>query len=310
MVSLPSRDAGEFEWTVYEQSGILTTSQATELTSRGAVRGHLSLGRWRRVCHGILATDNGRLHHHQQLWVAVLTAGRGAVLAGSTALAEFGVRGLHPGPIRLLVPAARNRTTRLPRLPADMPTVRVTRTRWLPEEHLQAGRPPRTTVARAAVDAAAWASSSAGAKTILAMVCQQRKTAPDELLAVLATRRALPRRAMIAATLLDIAGGAQSLSEIDLLGLCRRSGIPRPDLQEYRKDASGRNRYLDAYWRRQRLHVEVDGAHHMDAQHWAEDMLRQNEVWIDGDRILRFPAWLIRAHPDRVVTQLRTALAV
>jgi hypothetical protein len=46
----------------------------------------------------------------------------------------------------------------------------------------------------------------------------------------------------------------------------------------------------------------------MDARHWADDMLRQNEVWIDRDPILRFPAWLIRAHPDRVATQLRAAM--
>lgn len=29
-------------------------------------------------------------------------------------------------------------------------------------------------------------------------------------------------------------------------------------------DASGRIRFLDAYWREWQLHAEVDGAHHMD----------------------------------------------
>jgi hypothetical protein len=43
--------------------------------------------------------------------------------------------------------------------------------------------------------------------------------------------------------------------------------------------------------------VEIDGAHHMDVRRWADDMLRQNQVWIAGDRILRFPAWLVRAEP-------------
>ena len=54
--------------------------------------------------------------------------------------------------------------------------------------------------------------------------------------------------------------------------------------------------------------MEVDGAHHMDVRHWAADMLRQNEIWIAGDRILRFPAWLIRQESAQVANQLREAL--
>ncbi|MEU5526082.1 hypothetical protein ABZ744_03985 [Micromonospora chersina] len=34
----------------------------------------------------------------------------------------------------------------------------------------------------------------------------------------------------------------------------------------------------------------------------------QNDVWTTGDRILRFPAWLVRAHPDEVAATLRRAL--
>lgn len=106
----------------------------------------------------------------------------------------------------------------------------------------------------------------------------------------------------------DAAGGAHALSEIDLIRLCRRFGLPRPESQERRVDASGRVRYLDAYWRRWRLHVEVDGAHHMDARHWEADLRRQNEVWISGDRILRFSAWQVRHRPQEVAAQLRRAL--
>lgn len=37
-------------------------------------------------------------------------------------------------------------------------------------------------------------------------------------------------------------------------------------------------------------------------------MLRQNEVWIAGDRILRFPAWLPRRRAMAVADKLRKAL--
>lgn len=113
---------------------------------------------------------------------------------------------------------------------------------------------------------------------------------------------------MIRQTVADIAGGAEALSEIDFVRLCRRHGLPAPHLQQRRADASGRTRWLDAYWREWGLHVEIDGAHHMDVRHWAADMRRQNDVWTSGDRVLRFPAWLIRARPTEVADSLRRAL--
>jgi hypothetical protein len=131
---------------------------------------------------------------------------------------------------------------------------------------------------------------------------------PAEIVTVAERLPRLRRRALVLETAVLAAGGATALSEIDLVKLCAKHGLPRPDLQEPRKDAAGRNRYLDAYWRRYRLHVEIDGTHHMDERHWAADMLRQNEVWLQGDRVLRFPAWLLRADPARVVAQLGTAL--
>jgi hypothetical protein len=239
----------------------------------------------------------------------VLAAGEGAVLAGATAAAEGGVRGLRAGPLQVLVPAVRSRSLRLPALPIDMPGVRVYRSRTLPPEHRQVGQPPRTTMARSVLDAAVWARTPDEARVILAAACQQRRVTPDEIRKVLAVLPTARRRALIRTTLADVDGGAQALSEIDFVSLCRLFRLPPPDLQERRKDVDGRNRYLDAYWREWRLHVEVDGAHHMDVRHWAADMLRQNQVWIAGDRILRFPAWLIRARPVEVADQLRAALA-
>ncbi|GAB3932549.1 hypothetical protein GCM10027614_01940 [Micromonospora vulcania] len=55
----------------------------------------------------------------------------------------------------------------------------------------------------------------------------------------------------------------------NFLRLCRQHHLPVPDLQEHRLDASGRNHWLDAYWQQWRVHVEIDGAHHMDVRQWA-----------------------------------------
>nr|WP_239542806.1 DUF559 domain-containing protein [Micromonospora terminaliae] len=276
--------------------------------SEGVVRGLVRSGCWRSLCRGILLTGNGRLTRDQQLWLGVLAAGPGAVLAGPTAAAEAGVRGLRAEPLHVLVPADRQAPTLLRRLPIDMPAVVLHRTSILPGAHLQLARPPRTTTARAVVDAAGWARGVEEAQLVLASACQQRRVLPEELAEVVDVLPRAPRRRLIRRTLADLAGGAEALSELNFLTLCRRYRLPEPDLQHHRRDAAGRRRWLDAYWREWRLHVEVDGAHHMDVRQWADDMRRQNDVWTTGDRILRFPAWLVRAHPDEVAATLRRAL--
>jgi hypothetical protein len=292
----------------FEQSGVLTTAQAVGLVGRGVLRRHLRHGRWRRICRGVVATRNGELTPEQQQWVAVLVGGPDAMLAGAAAAAASGVRGLRVDPLAVLIPAARSASVLLPRLPPDMPGVRLYRSSVLPEEHRQVGRPPRTTIARSVVDAAAWARSDREARAVLAAACQQRRVTPGEILNVLSVLTRVRRRRLVRSTLTDIAGGALALSEIDFVGLCRRFRLPMPDLQERRRDADGRTRYLDAYWREWQVHVEVDGAHHMDVRQWAADMLRQNQVWIAGDRVLRFPAWLLRTRPADVAAQLHAAL--
>ncbi|MGN9809846.1 hypothetical protein ACTMSW_10835 [Micromonospora sp. BQ11] len=276
--ALPADGADALDWLAFEQSGVVTTAQVTRLLTEGVVRGLVRAGRWRSICRGIVLTGNGRLSRDQQLWVAVLAAGPRAVLAGVTAAAEAGVRGLRTEPLHVLVPAGRHVATLLRRLPIDMPAVVVHRTAVLPDAHLQLAPPPRTTAARAVVDAAGWARSDEEARSVLASACQQRRVLPEEIAAVLDTLPRARRRQLIRRTTADIAGGAEALSELDFLALCRRHRLPRPDLQHRRADATGRVRFLDAYWREWGLHVEVDGSHHMDVRHWAADMRRQNDI--------------------------------
>jgi hypothetical protein len=243
---VPRDDAAEFDWLTFEQSGVVTSQQAVQLLGRGAVRGMIRSGRWRSICRNVLLTGNGRLTREQQLWVAVLASGSEAVLAGVTAATAAGVRGLRGEPLYVLIPAARQVSSTLRQLPLDMPAVLAHRSAILPESHLQLGRPMRTAVARALADAAGWARSDDEARTILAAGCQQRRTTAGEIRDVVTELPKLQRRPLILRTLDDIEGGAQALSELDFVALCRRFRLPLPDLQERRVDASGRVRYLDA----------------------------------------------------------------
>lgn len=308
-MEIPRDDAGELDWLLFSQSQVITWAQASRLLSPGKVRHLVATGRWRRWCRGVLVAHSApTLTRAEQLWVAVLSVGADAVLAGLTAAAEAGLRGFRAGPIDVLVREGHSTATARRRLLPGMPGVRVHRTRSLPSDQVQQARPLRTTTPRSLVDAAAWARSDDEARAIIAAGCQQRLVLPDEVVAVAAGLPRARRRALVIETARYAAGGAEALSEIDFLRLCRRHGLPAPDLQQRRTDASGRTRYLDAYWRTWRLHVEVDGAHHMEVRHWEADMRRQNDVWIRGDRVLRFSAWQVRHRPAEVVAQLRRAL--
>ncbi|HEX2417956.1 MAG TPA: DUF559 domain-containing protein, partial [Micromonosporaceae bacterium] len=143
---------------------------------------------------------------------------------------------------------------------------------------------------------------------IVAAGFQQRLVRLDEVSAALDGMSRVRRRRLVLQTALDASGGAHSAAEADLPRLCRRHRLPAPTHQRPRRDHQGRRRWLDAYWEEWRLHVEVDGGHHMEVREWWADMQRQNALWVAGDRVLRFPTWALRHRPAEVAGQLRAAL--
>ncbi len=250
----------------------------------------------------VYIAHNGPTAPAQRPWIAVLAAGPTALLGGLSAARAWGLRRYDDGLLHVLLPA-RHQTRSMP------PSVRVHRTTILPDEDVLAvGQPRRTMPARSVVDAAQWAASDHEARAIIAASFQQRLVAGDDVQRVLDRLPRTRRRSLIAQTATDSAGGAHSLPELEFLSLVRRAGLPEPTRQAVRRDASGRRRYLDAWFEEWRVHVEIDGGQHLDpATAWA-DMRRQNDLWQRGDRVLRFPAWAIRHAPAEVTTQLRTAL--
>jgi hypothetical protein len=232
----------------------------------------------------------------------VLAAGDSATLAGLSAAEAGGLRGHGDDKIHVLVPAGRR--------PAGLgPDVVAHRsTRLDAADVLVNGRPPRTRMARSIIDAAQWARSDDHARVVIAACFQQRLVALRSVEAVLGRLCRARRRQLILQTARDAAGGAHSLAEINLVRLCDAHGLPTPARQLVRRDAAGRRRYLDAYWEQWRIHVEVDGSQHFDPRHAWADMQRQNDLWIAGDRVLRFPTWALRQTPEAVATQLRAAL--
>ncbi len=124
-------------------------------------------------------------------------------------------------------------------------------------------------------------SSNRTAEGVLAASVQQQLTSPAELLGWIDRMSPLRGAGRFRAALADIAGGAQSVAEIDVHRMCRRFGIASPVRQVKRRDSSGRIRFTDCEWRLhdgRTLVLEVDGAFHMDAEHWEDDIARQRAL--------------------------------
>ena len=194
----------------------------------------------------------------------------------------------------------------------SLPGVKVTRHYSVmlgPDDVHPAREPLRTRLPRSLVDAAAWMATERGTLAVLAAGVQQGRARVGDLDTVVARNPRLRRRKLIADALGDIAGGAQALSELDFTRqVVRRHRLPEPEMQMARRDGQGRRRYVDVTWEKWKVMVEIDGAQHMEAQEWWANMERDNDFNIDGYRLLRFPAWVVRRHPKYVAQKIREAL--
>jgi hypothetical protein len=297
-------DPDHLELLLFRQEQVISRRQALRLLSEPAIRHRLESGAWRVAERGVYVTHSGPITRGQRMMIASLAvgAGRPAVLGGLSALARMGLRGWGTDIVHVLLPW-RLRDLNPP------PWVAVHRTRRLDrDEFHRLARPPHTFEVRSLIDAAQWAHNDDQAAGIIAAGYQQRLVSGDEVARALERRPAVRRRRLILESATDAAGGSHSLPEIEFLRGCRRGRLPPPSRQLMRTDASGRRRYLDAYFEPYGVHVEVDGGQHTDVRQWWADMRRQNELWVAGDRVLRFPAFVIRNRSSEWVPQVRAAL--
>lgn len=275
-----------------------------ELAAHGVTRHDVDTevagGRWQRAGRQTVAVHTGTLSEVARRWQAVWETGvQIAAVDGVTALQHAGLTGYVDG--RVHISAVHNHNTgRLDGAVIHKVIRRVT------GELMGAGL-PRTRPEVAAIRAAHWAVSDRQAALILLMTIQQRLTTPRRLAAAQRLVRGRTRRAFIRAVVRDIAFGVQSLGELDFARLCRERGLPEPSRQVVRETAGGRI-YLDVGWAEYALAVEIDGAQHQEKLAVMEDHLRQNDVVLHGDRVLRINIIGLRLETDRFLDQVARGL--
>ena len=276
-----------------------------ELAARGVdapvVRTHLRARRWQLLGRAVVL-HNGPVSRAQREQAALISCGPRAAFTSFTATARWGLTGWDREQIHVLVPVG----TRRPAFPGLVlhRTIDWAGADLAPHRGLH--RP-----AAALVLATQSLLPVRHACALLATGVQQRLVVASALHAALDPLPKLRHHHALRLAVYDIEQGAQALSEIDFVRLCRRYRLPAPSLQAVRREPSGRRRYLDALWQRadgSLLAVEVDGAIHLGARSWVADQLRQNEIVIGGTPVLRFPSVVVRNEPAVVADQLRRAL--
>jgi len=294
-----------------EHDRVLDTATLLRFLTWAQLRWRLHSGRWQQPARGIVVAQSGPLSEPQTLRVALLWAGPRAAIAGLTAAWLDGFKGFGSTlpfaerPTYLVLPPGRHSR----HSPHGIDVIRHYSRMLGPDDVHPVLAPRRTRLARSLVDAAAWMTTDRGALAVLAAGVQQRRVRVDDLGAVVARNPRLRRHKLITDALGDIAGGAQALSELDFSRqVVRRHRLPEPDRQSARRDERGRRRYIDVAWDRWKVMVEIDGAQHMDVLEYWDDMERGNDFEIDGYLLLRFPAWVVRRHPEYVARKIREAL--
>jgi len=251
--------------------------------------------RWSTWGDHVVLTQNAAPTRRQLMCIALVDAGPPAALASHTALeiAGFADFSRECAQIHVVVP----RGARC----AALPGLRVHESRRLqPDDLVLDGGLTRTPVARSALDAAAWQPFPRFACALVSAVVQQRLCSVGDLDAAMARVGRIRHKSHLRLTILDLAGGATTTGEADVLRLCRRFGLAPPVRQVRRRGADGTVRYLDCEWELpdgQRVVLEVDGRHHLDVSSWQDDMRRERDLVVSGRRVLRATNLEVRLEP-------------
>ncbi len=287
-----------------EQAGLLTRAQLRTLGfERWNVNHRIATERWAELSPVVIGTTTGVLTREQTMWLGVLHAGGDAIVGDLTAGEVHGLRNWHRDEVTVWIRRGLDVGDEPLRGIRFVETRRPLRAMRAPDQQL-----PVAKVEPAILRFAAYQRSHRTAEGVLAAVVQQRLTTPDALLDWIDRMQPLRWAKRFKGVLGEIAGGAQSVSEMDVRRMCRTFGLAAPRRQTKRRDAAGRLRFTDCEWRLpdgRTLVLEVDGGFHMEVEHWEDDLARQRALTTPDRVVVRCTARELRDEPGTVARDLR-----
>lgn len=257
------------------------------------VRGEVAAGRWTVMGKHTVVVSREAWSRRSAWFHAMWEAGSDAVLDGVAALHASGLSGFDHDVIDIAIPGNNRRH--------KVAGAKVRAYRVMPP--VVGGGVPRVRPELAALHAAQWAATDRMAALLLVLVVGQGLVLPTRLVDSFESLRRCRRRRVLAGVIVDICDGARSLGELDFARLCRRYGLPPPSRQVMRNLPNGRV-YLDVRWDEVGLVVEIDGGHHFTALSPVADALRQNEIVLTNDTVLRIPVLGLRLEEARFMEQV------
>lgn len=285
------------------QEGLLARRQLRAIGfDRSRIRNQVAAERWVALSDNVVATTTGTLTRAQTRWLGVLHAGPTALIGDLTAAEVHGLRNWSRDDVTVLIPQRLD-------IDEDVAGIRFVRTRRpLPTLRDPSSDLPVCQIEPAVLHFAAYQRSRRTAQGLLAAAVQQELASPASLLMWVDRMRPLRWARLFRQVLGEIAGGAQSLAEIDVGRMCRDAGLAAPARQIKRQDSSGRARFTDCEWRLpdgRAVVLEVDGSFHLDVEHWEADLARQRALSAADRIIVRCTARELRDEPERVAADLR-----
>jgi len=288
--------------TVARQGGLITRSQALAAgMTGGALRHKIGAGaRWQVVLPGVYREGTGALTAGQREIAAVLFAGHGAVITGSSALARQGVWVPPPEVVDVLIPhefrcrsagfARVHRTIRMPQAP-----VLIDGLLWAPP-------------ARAVADAVRGDCAMREVRALVANAVQRDACTVPQLAAELRDGPCQGSKGLRLA-LEEVADGIASVAEGDLRALVKKGGLAEP---MYNPSLFVGDEFLakpDAWWPDAGVAAEVDSReYHLSPDGWATTLARHAAMSAHGVIVVHYTPRRLRTEPAAVATQLRSTL--
>lgn len=284
------------------QCGLLTRAQ---LRAHGIdadmVRHRIATERWVALSSVVVGTTTGVLTREQVMWLGVLHAGGDAIVGDLTAAEVGGLRNWHRDDVTILVPRSSD-------LGPPIEGINFVETRRpLPDMRRGDLDLPVCRLEPAVLHFGAYQRSTRTAEGVIAAVVQQRLTTPARLLEWVERMRPLRWARVFRQALGEISAGSHSVAELDIPRMCRRFGLAPPRRQTKRRDAYGRLRHTDCEWILANgtvLVLEVDGAFHLEVDHWEDDIARQRALTTPGRIVIRCTSRELRDQPEVVARDL------
>jgi len=258
-----------------EHDDIVTTDDLRRFgLGRGAIRHRISIGRLHRRHRGVYAWGSGRVSARGRRRAALLACGSGARLSHMSGIAQWGLLEDHRLIVDVTVPGGgRDRTGIRAHDARDL----------LPEDLAVRDGLPVTSVARCLADLAGQypgrleeavrEAKRRGWLDVAAVGAQCGRGRPGT-----AFLREILRR--------DLTPEVAARSELELrfVRLCRSHGIPLPEVNVWVEGF-----LVDAFWREERVVVELDGyAFHDTPRDQRRDAARNRALALAGIAVLRY----------------------